>query len=114
MTIYNRKNYMNELLLMFKTLSDNLNLLMARARLSSSELARQLGIPATTIKRIRNNEQANPTITTLIPIAQYFSISLDQLIGDESFCTTGEMRPLDELHQIPMLSWHECLHYTFL
>ena len=56
---------------------------MALERLSSSALARKTGVHATNIKRIRNNEQANPTVTTLLPLARYFSISLSQLIGDE-------------------------------
>lgn len=97
---------------MLKDLSNNLNMLMAKARLSSSELARQIGIPATTIKRIRNNEQSNPTITTLLPIAQYFSISLNQLIGNEPLTSTNACPIV--LHKIPLLSWQECIHYGLL
>lgn len=92
---------------MLKYLSDNLNLLMAKARLTSSELARHIGIPATTIKRIRNNDQANPTITTLLPIAQYFSISLNELIGNQSL---NLPKTAKGLRKIPLLSWTECLH----
>lgn len=98
---------------MFKSLSDNLNLLMAKARLSSSELARQIGVPATTIKRIRNNEQSNPTVITLLPIAQYFSASLDQLIGNDPL-TSHEGTRASVLHKIPLLSWQECIHYEIL
>lgn len=86
---------------------------MANARLSSSELARQIDIPATTIKRIRNNEQSNPTITTLLPIAQYFSVSLNQLIGSEPLLSTNETYH-GVLHKIPLLSWQECIHYALL
>ncbi len=68
---------------MLKNLSDNLNLLMARSRLNSSELARLTGLPATTIKRIRNNEHSNPTISTLLPIAKQFSITLSELVACE-------------------------------
>lgn len=86
---------------------------MAKARLSSSELARQLHIPATTIKRIRNNEQANPTLTTLIPIARYFAIPLDQLIGSEPF-TLSDTYSYKKGQQVPLLSWQECMHYASL
>lgn len=99
---------------MLKYLSSNLNMLMAKARLSSSELARQLHIPATTIKRIRNNEQANPTLTTLIPIARYFSITLDELIGNESCITLDEAYSYKKTHIVPLLSWQECIHYASL
>lgn len=87
---------------MLKNLSDNLNMLMAGARLNSSELARQTGIPAGTIKRIKNNN-ANPTIETLIPLAKYFSIAISELVGDaplNSAITIG-------LKKIPLLSWQK-------
>lgn len=96
---------------MLKELSNNLNILMAQARISSSELARQIGVPATTIKRIRNNEQSNPTITTLLPIAQYFSMSLNQLIGNEPLIQLNKNCSA-ALHKIPLLSWQECIHYA--
>jgi transcriptional regulator with XRE-family HTH domain len=98
---------------MLKDLSDNLNILMAKARLSSSELARQIGVPATTIKRIRTNEQSNPTIATLLPIAQYFSISINQLIGNELFTSANIVCPM-LLHKIPILSWQECIHHVLI
>jgi SOS-response transcriptional repressor LexA len=99
---------------MLKYLSDNLNMLMSRDRLSSNELARQINIPATTIKRIRNNEQANPTITTLLPIAHYFSISLNQLIGNEPLLSKSDNYPIVKLHKIPLLSWQKCVQYASL
>jgi len=85
---------------------------MAKARLSSSELARLTGLPATTIKRIRNNEQSNPTISTLLPISKYFSISLSQLVGDEELKTINNSYNKTELQRIPLLSWQECFAYT--
>lgn len=99
---------------MLKSLSDNLNILMAKARLNSSALAKQIGLPATTIKRIRNNEQANPTITTLLPIAEYFSISLSQLVGDEPLNAETMARTQVGFQKIPLLSWHECVHFDLL
>lgn len=99
-------------LLMLKELSENLNALMAKVRINSSELARAVGVPATTIKRIRNNENANPTITTLLPIAQYFSISLNQLIGRETILANSNT--CIRLNKIPMLSLQDCIHYLSL
>lgn len=85
---------------MNNNLSDNLNLLMAKARLNSSELARLTGLPATTIKRIRNNEQSNPTISTLAPIANYFAISLHELLTG-----TTEAPSATNPHSIPLRTW---------
>jgi len=100
---------------MFKNLSDNLNMLMAKSRLSSSDLAKRIGIPATTIKRIRNNEQSNPTISTLLPIANYFSITINDLLDTEPLQTRLETHSLsNKENRIPVLSWNECLHYDLL
>lgn len=95
---------------MLNNLSDNLNILMAKVRISSDELARQIKIPATTIKRIRNNEHANPTITTLIPIANYFSVSLNQLVGIELLINTAN-QPLLKTQKVPLFSWEESIDY---
>lgn len=111
MTIYNQPSNVGKQLIMLKELSNNLNILMAKARLTSNELARKINIPATTIKRIRNNEQANPTITTLLPIAKYFSISLDQLIGNRPLIAPQPTQNKNKLNEIPLLSWQECIHY---
>lgn len=99
---------------MFKKLSDNLNMLMAKARLNSNELAKLTGLPATTIKRIRNNDQSNPTLATLIPIANYFAISLSQLVGDGLLDLENKNYDLPGLQQIPLLTWRECTHYQKL
>lgn len=99
---------------MLKNLSDNLNMLMANARINSNELARQVGIPATTIKRIRNNQHANPTLTTLLPIADYFSVTLSQLIGQEKLSRRDENYSVNTSYKIPLLSWGDCVNYTAL
>jgi SOS-response transcriptional repressor LexA len=98
---------------MFKALSDNLNLLMARARINSNELARCTGLPATTIKRIRNNEQANPTISTLVPIANYFAISLNDLISSVVPKTSLTAKQ-SYGKTIPILTWQQCIDFNKL
>lgn len=88
---------------MFDKLSTNLNLLMAKARINSSELARKTGVPASTIKKIRKQANANPTLTTLIPIAQNFSLSVSQLIGDDANVHLEQAAS----HYLPLLTWQE-------
>lgn len=93
---------------LLKKLSTHLNELMARERLKSSEFGRRIGLPASTIKKIRNCETPNPTIATLLPIASYFSLTLSQLVGDEDM-------PLYNAHgglqKVPILSWKSVLQY---
>ena len=103
---------------MFKKLSKNLNLLMAEARLNAEELSRRIGLPASTIKKIRNNHDANPTLTTLVPLAKYFSMTISQLVGDESFPKSrlkGTYCPnLDTLSYIPLISWRDAINWPSL
>lgn len=82
-------------------LCDTLNVLMAQARINSSELARATGLPATTIKRMRNQAQCNPTISSLTPIAAYFSISINELLGGP------QSLPVTTMMSVPLLSWTE-------
>ncbi len=100
---------------MFEKLSDNLNLLMEEASISADELGRRTGIPSSTIKKIRNRYNPNPTLTTLLPLAQYFVVTLGQLVGDEPLPETrikGAYRVNNEkLRQVPAISWEESIHW---
>lgn len=66
-------------------LGQNLKHLLKQANLSESELARRTGVPQQIINRILSGQNLNPKLATLTPLAGYFSISISQLIGDETF-----------------------------
>lgn len=97
---------------MFEKLSDNLNGLMAEAGLNASELARLTGIPASTIKKIRNRNNPNPTLTTLLPIARQFNVSLTQLVGDDNgkdHCPANGILMHSDQKKVPTITWAESL-----
>ncbi|MFZ2315066.1 MAG: helix-turn-helix domain-containing protein [Gammaproteobacteria bacterium] len=99
----------------FENLSNNLNWLMAEERLNSNELARRTGIPASSIKKIRNNDNPNPTLTTLAPLASFFSITVSQLIGDTPL-SNDKSNKTEALHnhtphQIPIISWEDSINW---
>lgn len=98
---------------MSEKLKSNLNLLMNEARLNAEELSRRIGIPASTIKKIRNNNDPNPTLSTLTPLAKYFSLTISQLVGDEPFPESripGSYKNNPHtLNHIPLISWHEAI-----
>lgn len=91
---------------MFEKLSDNLNFLMAKARINASELARRTGLPASTINKIRSQDNANPTLLTLIPLANYFSMTISQLVGDEALSDS----PLPAC-RLPLLAWEDAVFW---
>jgi len=98
---------------MSEKLSANLNLLMTEARLNAEELSRRIGLPASTIKKIRNNNDQNPTLSTLTPLAKYFSLTISQLVGEEPFPESrikGSYKVnYQALKHIPLISWQEAI-----
>lgn len=94
----------------YDKLSNNLNLLMAETRLNANELARRTGVPPSSIKKIRNNDNPNPTLTTLGPLANFFSITVSQLIGDAPLkleMNQAQSTMLNLASQIPIISWDQ-------
>ena len=63
------------------TFAEILSHLMQAQKLSSSELARRTGVAQPIIYRLMNGNTCNPQILTVKPIADYFAISIDQLLG---------------------------------
>lgn len=86
-------------------LGSNLNMLLKKEGLSSDDLSRLIGIPSTTIKRMRSGD-ANPTLNNLLPIAEYFSITLNQLISGDPFLKDFKASSL------PLFSWEDCCNYN--
>lgn len=85
-------------------LSEILARLMADNRVDAVILSKHTGIPPTTINRMRSQPDSNPTITTLIPIANFFSISVSQLIGTEPLLKSNQKRIWTT---IPLLKWDD-------
>jgi transcriptional regulator with XRE-family HTH domain len=56
-------------------------LLRLMGDMSESNLARAANIPKATINRILSGRTPDPRASTLVPIAQYFGVSLEQLLG---------------------------------
>jgi len=64
-----------------KNLAAILSHLMAEKEIRSAELARKTGVGQPVIYRLMNGVTDNPQVLTLKPIADFFDISLDQLLG---------------------------------
>ena len=96
-------------------LRKNINMLIDEISISAEELSRRIGIPASTIKKVRNYNNANPTLATLSPLAKYFSISISQLIGDEEIPQSrikGTYNLSEALlYQVPIISWSDVIKF---
>lgn len=63
-------------------LNEVLTRLMKEANMNASKLSRNTGLAITTVKRLCSDD-CNPTLKSLEPIANYFDISINQLLGAE-------------------------------
>lgn len=64
-----------------KKLSDVLSSLMSNRGIKSAELARETGVAQPVVSRLMTGVTVNPQVLTIKPIADFFNISLDQLLG---------------------------------
>lgn len=83
-----------------------LNRLMADKKIRVAELARQINLPQPTVHRIATGMCEHPHLSTLKPIANFFSISIDQLKGHEPIPW------LDRATKVPLLTWDEVLYWS--
>ncbi|WP_342220011.1 helix-turn-helix transcriptional regulator [Rickettsiella endosymbiont of Miltochrista miniata] len=89
------------------TLNNTLEYLIKKWGVNINQLHKHTGIPLSTLKRLRLNKENNPTLASLAPIANYFSVSLDQLIGREALPKKNNKK-LSGL-TLPLIHWKDIL-----
>jgi len=82
-----------------------LNRLMAEKKIRVAELARRINLPQPTVHRIATGACEHPHLSSLEPIAHFFSISIDQLKGHEPIPW------LDRVSKVPLLMWEDVLQW---
>lgn len=93
---------------MTKKLSEILNRLMFERHIRTAELARRANLPQPTVQRIVSGVTTNPHRASLQPIAEFFSVTVEQLIGREPIPWLESMS-----HQaagwmkVPLLAWNQ-------
>lgn len=88
-------------------ISQILNRLMTEKKIRVAELARQINLPQPTIHRIATGACEHPHLSSLEPIANFFSISVNQLKGFEPIPW------LDRIIKVPLVAWDEVIHWPF-
>ncbi len=90
------------------TLSDNLQQLMRiHGNISISELARLTNIPQPTIHHILSGSTKNPRKNALDALSLYFSVSIEQLLGQESLpvIIPDTIKKDLQIHSVPVIEW---------
>ena len=92
-------------------LRDNLLFLMKQHKTNMTLIFKHTGVPITTIQRICKDPHANPTLASLIPIAEFFSITLAQLIGEDPLPHQQIAANTERLNQVPLISWQQAIQW---
>lgn len=94
-----------------KKLGDILDKLMTQHEIDGIKLSAHSGVPVTTINRLRTGHPSNnPTISSLVPLAAHFNISVSQLLGDEPIVHHARIMN----NQIPIITWEESIRWPKL
>ena len=85
-----------------------LNRLLEKSAISESELGRIIGVPRATINRIASGRTPDPRASTLRAIAEYFNVTVDQLLGKQPLFQHTDSTALTSTYiSIPVIEW-EC------
>ncbi|HBD7247127.1 TPA: LexA family transcriptional regulator [Legionella pneumophila] len=101
-------HFIGLLLMADMTLSENLQQLMRiHGNISVSELARLTGIPQPTIHHILAGSTKNPRKKALEELSRYFSVSIDELIGQEPLPAVipDAVKENLQISTIPVIKW---------
>ena len=91
-------------------LSKILNLLIGEKKIKPAELARLTNLPQPTVQRIVAGTTTRPHLSSLEPIAKYFSISIDQLLGLDPIPWLANKEYLSmQVRHVPVINWNEVL-----
>lgn len=72
------------------------------------DLARETNIPQPTIHRLVTGKSSRPYKSSLEPIADYFDLSIDQLLGIESLGDIDTKQVIKQkVDTIPLIAWSE-------
>ena len=86
-------------------ISQILKQLLADKKIRVAELARCVNLPQPTVHRIATGMCEHPHLSSLQPIANYFSISVEQLKGHEP------IQWLDRVTNVPLLTWEQAVSW---
>lgn len=96
-------------------ISHNLKILMERSNISEHELSRRTNVKQPIIHRLLSGTNVNPKLLTIKPIADYFMLTVSQLIGEDEIenvwdgLTSGSHLGWKE---IPLSNYQEIKHNT--
>lgn len=90
------------------TISDILSELMFEKRIKMIDLAHQTGVPQSTLSRILSGETTHPHRSSLEPLATFFQINVNQLLGREPIASLKRLSGfVGHGPSVPLLTWEQ-------
>ena len=79
--------------------------------ITESQLARSINLPRATVNRIKLGKILDPKASTLIRIASYFNISVDQLLGISPLENEANKKQ-NSIVRVPLIEWNKALDFN--
>lgn len=92
----------------FLDISNILNHVITLHGISEAELSRQIGVPRATINRLVSGRTPDPRASTLKAIAEFFNISVDQLLGKQPLFLGANQSMIATVDtSLPIIDWNQ-------
>lgn len=85
---------------------DNLKYLMKMRGIKDNDLSEATGVPMTTIYRMKIGYTADPRLSTMKAVADYFGVTLGQIIGEEPL-NLDLLHPDKGVTKVPVVNWEQ-------
>lgn len=79
-----------------------------------SQLAREINVPQPTMHRLLKGKIDDIKLTTLLAIADFFSVNIEDLIKNKSFPSTSISPVLISCRNVPIVTWKEAAYFPNL
>jgi transcriptional regulator with XRE-family HTH domain len=89
------------------------NIISRTERISGLELSKRTGLPVATVNRLLAGTVTDPRASTLKPLASYFGISMDQLLGYAPLPTEYESE-IEKILPSTVIPVHTCNNFQSL
>lgn len=86
-------------------ISSNLKKLLARENINASTLGRTINVAQPSLHRLISGKNNNPTLSSLRPIADFFNVTVSQLIGEDTLNFDGSNSSRTVLSYVPLIDW---------
>jgi transcriptional regulator with XRE-family HTH domain len=83
-----------------------IRILMNEVRMTEADLCRGVNLPQTTINRLLSCQTNDPRISTVVAIAKFFDVTIEQLLGNEPILSLQTSKTIKG-SILPILAWEQ-------